>query len=270
MNQEAMDSKLRKALTECIRDIETGARDLEGCLQQHPECAWDLRPHLELWSNLNSAPKAEPKLGGRQRGQQQLLGALADMETQREKRLIPTLIPSLAKVAAVVAGVMLLAGSAIGASAALGGPDVAGEVLSGIGISNASDNGKEHANPNAFEGSDNAGQGRENANPNASERCDNSTQGRGNASENAANAEGHPNPRSGEGGDNGQPNENANPRSSDGCLNADADGDGDHGPNENANPNASEPHGPPESVPGADKASDDASVPDSVPAGPPN
>ena len=227
-----MDSKLRKLLTECIRDIETGARDLEGCVREHPECAWELRPHLELWSGLNTAPKAQPKFGGRQRGQNQLLGALADMENSEGKRMNPTLIPALAKVLAVVAGVALLAGSAIGASAALGGPDVAGEVLSGIGISNASDNGKEHANPNAFEGSDNAGQGRDNAsdtgkahaNPNASEGSDNAGQGHDNAS------------------DTGK---------------------------EHANEKASEAHGPPEPVPGADNASDDASVPDSVPVGPP-
>jgi hypothetical protein len=233
MNQEAMDSKLRKALTESIRDIETGARDLEGCIREHPECAWDLRPHLELWSNLNFAPKAEPMLAGRQRGLNQMLGALADVEKGGRKRMVPFLTPALTKAAAVVVGVALLAGGAAGASAALGGPNVPEEVLSGIGISNASDTGKEHANPNAFEGSDNAGQGinnasetgREHANPNAFEGADNAGQGSDNASET------------------GQ---------------------------ENRNPNASEEHGPPESVPGSDKASDNASVPDSVPAGPPN
>ena len=179
-----MDGKLHKTLTDCIRDIATGARDVEGCLQQHPDRAAELRPHLELWSRLNAAPKAQPNFGSQQRGQHQLLGALADMEKEREGRTTRFLTPALVKAAAVVAGVALLAGGAAGASAAFGGPNVAGEVLSGIGISNASDNGKEHANPNAFDGSYNAGQGIENASETGREHANS------NASEGANNADG--------------------------------------------------------------------------------
>ncbi len=62
-----MDRKLRKILTECIRDIETGARDVEGCLKRHPDRAGELRPHLELWSSLNVASKAQPNFGRQQR-----------------------------------------------------------------------------------------------------------------------------------------------------------------------------------------------------------
>lgn len=136
-----MDRKLRKTLTECIREIETGARDVEGCLQQHPDRAAELRPHLELWSDLNAAPKAQPNFGSQQRGQHQLLGALADMEKEREGRTPRFLTPALVKAAAVVAGVALLAGGAAGASAAFGGPDVGGQVLSTFGL----DNAPEHA-----------------------------------------------------------------------------------------------------------------------------
>ncbi len=136
-----MDRKLRRILTESIRDIETGARDVEGCLQQHSDRAAELRPYLELWSGLNSAAKAQPSLGGRQRGQQQLLAALSDMEATEERRMIPFLTPALAKAAAVIAGVALLAIGAAGASAAFGGPDVAGDVLSSVGITSSHDNG---------------------------------------------------------------------------------------------------------------------------------
>ncbi len=48
--------------------------------------------------------------------------------------MIPFLTPALVKAAAVVAGVVLLAGGAAGASAALGGPNVADEVLTTVGI----------------------------------------------------------------------------------------------------------------------------------------
>ena len=158
-----MDKKLRNILTECIRDIETGARDMDGCLERYPERAAELRPHLELWTSLDAAPMAKPGFAGQQRGQQQLLAALSDMQKRAERRMIPFLTPALVKAAAVVAGVVLLTGGAAGASAALGGPNVAGDVLSGIGISNASDTGREHANPNALDGADNAGQGIDNA-----------------------------------------------------------------------------------------------------------
>ncbi len=140
-----MDGKLRKTLTECIRDIETGTRDVEGCLQQHPDRAAELRPHLELWSDLNAAPKAQPNFGSQQRGQQQLLGALADMEKEREGRTTRFLTPALVKAAAVVVGVALLAGGAAGASEAFGGPDVGGQILSTFGLDNAREHAAERA-----------------------------------------------------------------------------------------------------------------------------
>lgn len=138
-----MDRKLRKVLTECIRDIETGARDVEGCLQRHAEWATELRPHLELWSGLNAATKAEPSLGGQQRGQQRLEAALSEAEREGGKRMIPFLTPALAKVGAAAVAAVLLIGGAAGGSAALGGPDVAGEVLSGVGAKNTSEPDRE-------------------------------------------------------------------------------------------------------------------------------
>jgi hypothetical protein len=98
---------------------------------------------------------------------------------------------AMTRVAVVAAAALAILSTLGGASAALGGPDVFDEVLSGIGASNASDTGKEHANPNALEGSDNAGQGIENAsdtgkghaNPNALEGSDNAGRGIENASD---------------------------------------------------------------------------------------
>jgi hypothetical protein len=179
-----MDRKLRKILTESIRDIETGARDVEGCLKRHPDQAAELRPHLELWSGLNEAAKAQPNFGSQQRGRQQMLAALADMERGTDKG---KMIPAVAKVAVVMVAAALLVGGAAGASAALGGPDVGGQVLSTMGINHAPDaaqNGKDHANDNAEQGSDNAGQGIENA----SETGQNSANPK--ASEGASNADG--------------------------------------------------------------------------------
>ena len=133
-----MDRKLRKILTECIRDIEMGARDVEGCLQRHPDRAAELRPHLELWAGLNAAAKAEPDIGSQQRGQHQLLTTLSEVERGGRKRMIPFLTPALVKAGAVAVAAVLVIGGTAGASAALGGPNVPGGVLSGIGINDAS------------------------------------------------------------------------------------------------------------------------------------
>lgn len=224
-----MDRKLRKILTECIRDVETGARDVDACLKRHPDRAAELRPHLELWSGLNAAPKAQPNFGSQQRGQQQLLGALADMERERGRRMIPFLTPALAKVAAVVAAAALLAGGAAGASAALGGPDVAGEVLSTVGVTSSHDaleNARENAPAEADFGLDTA----------ESAIDDGLNIARDHAAEQA------------------QDGLNTADEAADGA----GDASQDHIPDDV----------PPESPPASDSVSEDASVPDSVPVGP--
>ncbi len=131
-----MDSKLRKILTECIRDIETGARDVEGCLQRYPDLAAELSPHLELWSGLNASAKAQPNFGSQQRAKHQLLGALSDMERRTDNR---KMIPAVARVVVVMAAAALLVGGAAGASAALGGPNITDDVLSTVGIQTSHD-----------------------------------------------------------------------------------------------------------------------------------
>ena len=244
-----MDKKLRTILTECIRDIETGARDITGCLERYPERAEELRPHLELWSGLDASSPARPNFAGQQRGQERLLAAISDMQRRGDKRMIPWLTPALAKAAAVLAGVVLLTGGAAGASAALGGPNVAGDVLSGIGISNASDTGREHANPNALDGADNAGQGignasetgRDHANPNALDGPDN-------ADNHDANADGA--------SDDGlsTANDNAPDQADDGLNTA-----GDAGAPDDV---------PPDSPPVPDQLPDGAPIPESLPVAP--
>ena len=243
-----MDSKLRKLLTDCIRDIETGARDVEGCLQRNPGRAAELRPQLELWSRLNASAKAQPNFGSQQRGRQQLLGALSDMERGTDKG---KMIPAVAKVVVVMVAAALLVGGAAGASAALGGPDVANEVLSGIGLSNASDRGKACASENAFQGSDNAQDGAANAEAaNATGDC-HGPNGPGNGGID------HANDNAKQGSDNaGQGIENASQTGRDNA-------------NENASEGASNADGASDDAPKASgSVPDNAHVPESVPVGP--
>ncbi|MDP2674804.1 MAG: hypothetical protein Q8Q00_07845 [Dehalococcoidia bacterium] len=259
-----MDKKLRKILTECIRDIETGARDMEGCLERHPDRAAELRPHLELWSSLDAAPKARPNFAGQQRGQHKLQATLTDMK-ERQRRMIPTILaPAAARAAAVIAAVALLAGGAAGASAALGGPDVGGQVLSAMGINHAPDaaqTGEDHANPNAFEGSDNAGQGignasetgRDHANPNALDGPNNADDQDADAADQADDGLNTANEDAADDGLN-TASDNAPDQADDGLNTA-----GDAGAPDDV---------PPDSPPVPDSVPDSAPIPDSLPVGP--
>jgi hypothetical protein len=152
-----MDKKLRNILAECIRDVETESADVNGCLARHPDAAAELRPHLEFWSELNATPKAVPSMVGEQRGQRELLTALA-AEREQGKRVTPFFAAGVARAAAILGGVALLTAGAAGASAALGGPDFADQVLSTVGVAShndgTADSGLENARDHAADDAD--------------------------------------------------------------------------------------------------------------------
>ena len=179
------DMRTEKVLAESIRSMETEGATIEDCMLRHPETADDLRDGIGIWNALGTAPRHEPTPAGQARGLERLLAAVNEVRGGRRRMGRMTLVPAMTRVGVVAAAALAILTTLGGASAALGGPDVFDEVLLGIGGSNASDTGKEHANPNALEGSDNAGQGIENAsdtgeehaNPNALEGPDNAGQG---------------------------------------------------------------------------------------------
>jgi hypothetical protein len=164
-----MDSVLRNTLADCIADMERGA-GVEDCLKRNSSQAAQLRPHLETWAAMGSLPSIQPPAAAFDRGRAAMLGALKPTATGFGPLSVTRFAPAWATVAAVVAAVILLGGAA-GTSAALGGPDPAGRVLSavgvmtgvatedaesGIGHSSASERGLECASPNAFEGKANS------------------------------------------------------------------------------------------------------------------
>src|SRR5438093_12664061 len=162
-----MNRGLDKALTDCISRIERGA-GLEECLEAHPSLAGELRPHLETWQAMGTDSLAQPSASAFDQGRRAMLSALESAPVTFSPLSAARLPTAWLTVAAAVAAFMVLIGGAAGASAALGGPDPAGDVLSvvgvnssdgahgGIGQSSASDRGRECANPNAFEGSANS------------------------------------------------------------------------------------------------------------------
>src|SRR5439155_212125 len=161
---ERMD--LRKALADCIAQMERGA-GVEQCLTAHPSHADELRPHLEAWQAMTAGALVQPSAAAFESGRRAMFRALETPPATFSPLAAARLAPAWATVAAAVAAFLVLMGGAAGASAALGGPDPAGDVLSVVGVSSdgphgvigessASDRGLECANPNTFEGSANS------------------------------------------------------------------------------------------------------------------
>jgi len=211
------DRRAEKVLAESIRSMETEGATIENCMLRHPEAAGDLRGGIGIWDALKTAPNHEPTPAGKGRGLERLLAALDEARDGKRRMGRMTLAPAMTRVAVVAAAGLAILGTLGGASAALGGPDVFDEVLSGIGASNASDTGKEHANPNALEGSGNAGQGIENASDTGKEQANpNGLEGSGNAGQGIENSSDtgneHANPNALEGSDNaGRPDSTPSP-----------------------------------------------------------
>jgi hypothetical protein len=161
-----MNRAISKALADCISQLERGA-GVEQCLMAHPSHANELRPHLEAWQEMAAGSLEQPSAAAFDHGRRAMLSALESAPIRFSPLAAARFAPAWATVAAAVAAFLVLMGGAAGASAALGGPDPAGDVLSvvgvssdgahgGIGDSSASDRGLECANPNAFEGSANS------------------------------------------------------------------------------------------------------------------
>jgi len=161
-----MNRAISKALADCIAQMERGT-GVEQCLKAHPSYSNELRPHLEAWQEMAAGSLKQPSAAAFDQGRRAMLSALESAPIRFSPLAGARFAPAWATVAAAVAAFLVLMGGAAGASAALGGPDPAGDVLSvvgvssdgphgGIGESSASDRGLECANPNAFEGSANS------------------------------------------------------------------------------------------------------------------
>jgi hypothetical protein len=172
---DEMNRAFSKALADCISQMERGA-SVGDCLKGHPLHANELGPHLETWQTMAQRSPVQPSAAAFDHGRQAVLEALESAPATFGPLAAVRLAPRWATVSAAVAAFLILISGAAGASAALGGPDPAGEVLSGVGVSSdsdgahggigqssASDRGLECANPNAFEGSANSDDKAQNA-----------------------------------------------------------------------------------------------------------
>jgi hypothetical protein len=131
-----MSNAFTRILARAIQSLESGA-GVDAVLSRHPEQAGAVQQHIALWRALNAAPLAGTDPAQMTLGRQLLLGTLAAGEGPR---MVPALMSStFARAAAVFAGALLLAGSAAGASAGLGGPDVTGDALNVVGVAQDDD-----------------------------------------------------------------------------------------------------------------------------------
>ena len=189
--------------------------DRDVWLQGHPEEAEFLSRYRALDTALASAARprvaaAEPSAVALAAGRSRLISAL----NGRANATGPRSFNSPVRAGAMVALAVAAFGIAGGASAAFGGGGVGSAVLGAVsapfeqlaGINNSddhADNGRAHANENAFEGSGNADDHAANgnagecnaaenaganvtpqANPNAPEQCENAPDGQANAGDN--------------------------------------------------------------------------------------
>ena len=156
---------LEDVLAAVLRELETG----EPASAQEADGAPDGTAWLRLRDRLETSPRRDASTYGRNHGRQRMLAALATPQHTGGLRMIPTLVAMVPKAAMLVIGGLVLTGSAVGASAAVGGPNLPVAALTAIGlhvdvqnsggIGNAPDaaqTGKDHANGKATDGSGNA------------------------------------------------------------------------------------------------------------------
>lgn len=162
-----LDKTKEAILIECLQALEGGA-DLADCLARYPQHADALRPYLELRAEILSLEMPQPTAASYEAGRQALLERAVSAHAEEGKRLgrpwllLPKSVRSLAGLAAVSFVLLLLAGGALGASAA-GGFDPARDVLSALHIVGQQSQGDGVQSQNADEGADNAGDGIANA-----------------------------------------------------------------------------------------------------------
>lgn len=154
---------LEDVLAGALRDLEVGSP-----MDTRQTGGTDPTPWLRLRDRLETSSRLDASIYGRNRGRQRMLAALATPKHEGGLHMIPTLLGMVPKAAMLAIGGLVLTGSAVGASAAAGGPNLPAAALTAIGlhvdvrnsggIGNAPDaaqNGKDHANGKATDGSAN-------------------------------------------------------------------------------------------------------------------
>ncbi len=120
------------ALSECLAALDRG-ESVEAILARFPAHAMALRPALALRAGLTRQLVSVPSTM-RTRGEQQLRAALAGPAPRGGIPVLSSLFSVLPKAAAQALIALVVTGGAVGASAAVGGPNIPGQVLHAVGL----------------------------------------------------------------------------------------------------------------------------------------
>ena len=206
--------KRRREIEETAQYLGTleGEDGLRGAMSAPQDISIETTALLSLHRQL--AREVSPDLSeeGRERVLGTLMTAIAQQPQERTPSMLERIIATVVtKATAVSVAGLLLAGSAMSASAAFGGPNLPAQALTAVGLSanshqaapatlginNAPDaaaNGKSHANTHAFDGSGNAASASPTSSAAASAATPiSATQGINNAPDAAANGKSHAN-----------------------------------------------------------------------------
>lgn len=93
-------------------------------IQAAPSQAAELRDHLDTWDRLGSLRPSNPDPSHVAAGRERMFSALFASGLRRRRRSRVSLMNSVLKLPAALAGVLVLTGAATGASVAVGGPDI--------------------------------------------------------------------------------------------------------------------------------------------------
>jgi hypothetical protein len=124
-----LDRAQEAVFAECLRILDEGA-SIDECLTRYPDGAETLRPLLELHARLLASEKPAAPASAYDAGRQALLARVASAPVARKRPLRELVAsplrgrglrsPTLARAATAAALLVLLAGGALGASAAAG------------------------------------------------------------------------------------------------------------------------------------------------------
>jgi len=193
-----LDATEQRILADCLRALDQG-EGVDDSLARYPEHAEALRPYLELRARLLAIEQPVAPASALAAGRQALLDRLAGAAPAKRRPLLLEklsgmiepwfgLSSPLARTAAAAVLLVLLAGGALGASAAAG-VDPARDALSALPFIEPSGESEEAASPNAEEGPGNADEGTGNApaaaTPGQGQADDNASEGGGNGLDNA-------------------------------------------------------------------------------------
>ena len=128
-----MNRRTEALLAQILQEMDRG--ETSGETEAAPSQAAELRDHLDTWDRLGSVRPSDPDPSHVAAGRERMFSALFTSGMGRHHGSPVSLMSSIVKLPAALAGVLVLTGAATGASVAVGGPDI----WSSVGVNRSND-----------------------------------------------------------------------------------------------------------------------------------